>query len=128
MRHRAWRGRIAPASNKASVRSGAAEALLAAANRGVLVWVLVDDLLIDTPDKSLLALAKHPLIDIRIYNPRTSVGVVIHDAAVSRALEQAIARDMRPGESWNAADDPDRHAPLAKCDRVQALQLLRPLL
>lgn len=53
----------------------AAEALLRAADRGVVVRVIVDDLLIDAPDKSLLALARHPNIDIRIYNPRSSVGV-----------------------------------------------------
>lgn len=53
----------------------AAEALLRAADRGVRVRVLVDDLLIDAPDKSLLALALHPNIDIRIYNPQTSVGI-----------------------------------------------------
>lgn len=53
----------------------AAEALLRAAGRGVKVRVLVDDLMIDAPDKSLLALAAHPNIDIRIYNPMTSVGV-----------------------------------------------------
>lgn len=53
----------------------AAEALLRAADRGIKVRVIVDDLLIDAPDKSLLALALHPNIDIRIYNPQTSVGV-----------------------------------------------------
>ena len=53
----------------------AAEALLRAADRGVRVRVIVDDLLIDAPDKSLLALDRHPKIDIRIYNPQTSVGV-----------------------------------------------------
>lgn len=53
----------------------AAESLLRAADRGVKVRVLVDDLLINAPDKSLLALARHPHIDIRIYNPQTSVGV-----------------------------------------------------
>lgn len=53
----------------------AAEALLRAAERGVRVRVIVDDLLIDAPDPSLLALARHPHIDIRIYNPQTSVGV-----------------------------------------------------
>jgi cardiolipin synthase C len=53
----------------------AAEALLRAAERGVRVRVIVDDLLIDAPDRSLLALARHPNIEIRIYNPRTSVGV-----------------------------------------------------
>ncbi|MEO8006331.1 MAG: phospholipase D family protein [Betaproteobacteria bacterium] len=53
----------------------AAESLLRAADRGVRVRVIVDDLLIDAPDKALLALARHPKIDIRIYNPKTSVGV-----------------------------------------------------
>jgi putative cardiolipin synthase len=56
----------------------AAETLLRAANRGVRVRVIVDDLLIDAPDKYLLALARHPNIDIRIYNPQTSVGVPLH--------------------------------------------------
>ena len=56
----------------------AAEALLRAAERGVRVRVIVDDLLIDAPDKSLLALAQHPKIDIRIYNPQTSVGIPFH--------------------------------------------------
>ena len=56
----------------------AAEALLRAAERGVRVRVVVDDLLIDAPDLSLLALARHPNIDIRIYNPKTSVGVPWH--------------------------------------------------
>lgn len=52
----------------------ASAALLRAADRGVKVRVIVDDLLIDAPDKALLALAHHPNIDIRIYNPRHSVG------------------------------------------------------
>jgi putative cardiolipin synthase len=53
----------------------AAEAILRAADRGVHARILVDDLLIDAPPESLLALAKHPNIEIRIYNPNTSVGV-----------------------------------------------------
>jgi putative cardiolipin synthase len=52
----------------------ASAALLRAATRGVRVRVIVDDLLVDAPDKAILALAKHPNIDIRIYNPRHSVG------------------------------------------------------
>ena len=55
----------------------AAEALLRAAGRGVKVRVIVDDLLIDAPDKSLLALALHPNIEIKVYNPRHSVGTPI---------------------------------------------------
>ena len=55
----------------------ASEALLRAAERGVKVRVIVDDLLIDAPDKSLLALAQHPNIQIRIYNPKITVGVTL---------------------------------------------------
>lgn len=65
----------------------AAEALLRAADRGVKVRVIVDDLLIDAPDKSLLALALHPNIDIRIYNPKTSVGVPLHTRALNAATD-----------------------------------------
>ena len=53
----------------------AADALLRAAERGVKVRVIVDDLLVDAPASSLLALAQHSNIDIRIYNPTVSVGV-----------------------------------------------------
>lgn len=53
----------------------AAEALLRAAERGVRVRVLVDDFMMEAPDRSLLAMAAHPGIAIRIYNPNTSVGV-----------------------------------------------------
>jgi cardiolipin synthase C len=53
----------------------AMESLLRAAERGVKVRVIVDDLLVRLPDKTLLAMALHPNIDIRIYNPKVSVGV-----------------------------------------------------
>jgi len=52
----------------------ASEALLAAAGRGVKVRVLVDDFLIDAREQTLLALAAHPNVEIRIYNPQYSVG------------------------------------------------------
>lgn len=53
----------------------AAEQLLQAAERGVAVRVLVDDLLIDAEDRTLLLLAAHANVQIRIYNPNLSVGV-----------------------------------------------------
>jgi putative cardiolipin synthase len=53
----------------------AAEALLSAAERGVRVRVLVDDLLIDAQDRTLLLLAGHPNVHIRVYNPNLTVGV-----------------------------------------------------
>jgi putative cardiolipin synthase len=55
----------------------AAEALLRAADRGARVRVLVDDLLMDAPGDVVLALAQHPRIDIRIYNPNLTTGVPV---------------------------------------------------
>jgi cardiolipin synthase C len=65
----------------------AAAALLRAAERGVRVRVIVDALLIDAPPDSLIALARHPRIDIRIYNPKASAGVSL------------------PARFWNVATD-----------------------
>ncbi len=53
----------------------AAEHLLSAAERGVRVRVLVDDLLIDAQDETLLLLSAHANVHIRIYNPNLTVGV-----------------------------------------------------
>lgn len=64
----------------------ASEALLRAADRGVKVRVIVDDLLVDAPDKSLLALAKHPNVDIRIYNPQHKVGTPFHKRLLNIAV------------------------------------------
>lgn len=49
--------------------------LLDAARRGVKIRVLVDDLLIDAQNSTLLALNAHENVDIRIYNPQHSVGI-----------------------------------------------------
>ncbi|KPJ93688.1 MAG: cardiolipin synthase, partial [Gammaproteobacteria bacterium SG8_11] len=53
----------------------ATEALLNAADRGVRIRVIVDDLLVDADDELLLAFSAHPNINIKIYNPQHSVGV-----------------------------------------------------
>lgn len=52
----------------------ATESLLRAADRGVRIRVIVDDFLIKAPDKTLAALAAHPQVEIRIYNPKHAVG------------------------------------------------------
>ncbi|PVV11110.1 MAG: phospholipase D family protein [gamma proteobacterium symbiont of Ctena orbiculata] len=52
----------------------ASESLLSAAERGVRVRVIVDDLLIDAEPETLLSLNAHPNIQIKIYNPLHSVG------------------------------------------------------
>jgi len=53
----------------------AAESLLSAAERGVRVRVLVDDIMIDAENRTLLLLSAHPNAEIRIYNPNLAVGV-----------------------------------------------------
>jgi cardiolipin synthase C len=54
----------------------ATQALVDAADRGVHVRIVVDDMLLyKEPMDILLAMAAHPLIEIRIYNPVRSVGV-----------------------------------------------------
>lgn len=52
----------------------ASERLLSAAERGVKIRVIVDDLLVDAEPKTILSLNAHPNIQIKIYNPMHSVG------------------------------------------------------
>ncbi|MCW8845735.1 MAG: phospholipase D family protein [Gammaproteobacteria bacterium] len=65
----------------------AAEQLLLAAERGVVVRVLVDDLMIDAEDQTLLLLSAHPNVHIRIYNPNLSVGVSLWDRLFNSATD-----------------------------------------
>ena len=69
-------------------------------------------------------------LDPRSQNLNTEVGVVVRDPALAAGIERAIEADMAPGNSWKAADDPDRHASLANRSKVQALQKvpIKPLL
>lgn len=57
----------------------AAEQLLAAAERGVRVRVLVDDFLIDAENRTLLLLAAHEHVEIRLYNPNVTVSQSLWD-------------------------------------------------
>jgi putative cardiolipin synthase len=58
-------------------------------------------------------------LDPRSENLNTEVGVVIHDAKQAAAVADAIATDMLPENSWNAAsDDPDQYASWAKRTRA----------
>ena len=52
----------------------AADYLVRAADRGVRVRILVDDVLVEADAAELLALDAHPNLEIRIYNPGTNVG------------------------------------------------------
>lgn len=52
----------------------ATDFILRAADRGVKVRILVDDLLVDADAEELLAINKHPNIEIKIYNPNANIG------------------------------------------------------
>ena len=52
-----------------------ANALLKAADRGVRVRFLLDDVFTTVPDHSFLLINKHPNIEIRIFNPVSRSGV-----------------------------------------------------
>jgi len=64
----------------------ATEMLLRAADRGVRIRVLVDDFLIDAKDTTLVLLAAHANIDIRIYNPKYTVGTSLFRRIVNSAF------------------------------------------
>ena len=48
--------------------------LLRAADRGVNVRILVDDIMVDASPEELLALSSHSNISIKIYNPNANIG------------------------------------------------------
>ncbi len=52
----------------------ASDYLIRAADRGVKVRVLVDDLMVETDEKELLRLDSHKNIQIKIYNPNANIG------------------------------------------------------
>lgn len=52
----------------------AADYLVRAADRGVKVRILVDDVMVEADDEKLLILDSHENISIKIYNPSTNVG------------------------------------------------------
>ena len=67
----------------------AVDYLLRAADRGVRVRVLVDDLLIEADADALIALDSHPNVAVRIYNPGVNVGKTLPGKLVK------FARDFR---------------------------------
>ncbi|MGL1888952.1 MAG: phospholipase D family protein [Reichenbachiella sp.] len=51
--------------------------LIKAANRGVKVRLLVDDILVEADAEDLVALDSHPNLSIKIYNPTANIGKTI---------------------------------------------------
>lgn len=57
----------------------AVDYLVRAADRGIKVRILVDDILVDADEEKLLTLASHKNISIKIYNPVVNIGKNIFD-------------------------------------------------
>ncbi|MES2515917.1 MAG: phospholipase D family protein [Bacteroidota bacterium] len=57
----------------------AADYLVRAADRGVKVRILVDDIMVEADEQKLLTLDSHENISIRIYNPGSNTGKTISD-------------------------------------------------
>jgi cardiolipin synthase C len=77
------------------------DALIAAADRGVRIRLLLDDVNVQGFDRTFLALTQHPLIEVRLFNPIRNRGHVLR-----RMLEMALglARFNRRmhGKMWIA--------------------------
>lgn len=69
-------------------------------------------------------------LDPRSANLNTEVGVVVRNPRLAGEVERNILRDMRPENSWNAAEDPDRFASWEKMNKVRLWKMLplEPLL
>ena len=61
--------------------------LLRAAERGVRVRLMIDDLLVDTDASFLLALDAHPNLEIRIYNPNLRAGKNLPSALLNTVTD-----------------------------------------
>lgn len=57
----------------------AADYLVRAADRGIKVRILVDDIMVEADEQKLLTLDSHENISIKIYNPSTNIGKTISD-------------------------------------------------
>ncbi|HEX8515157.1 MAG TPA: phospholipase D family protein [Bacteroidia bacterium] len=72
----------------------AADYLVRAADRGVKVRILVDDVMVEADEEKLLTLDSHENISIKIYNPTTNVGKNVIEKVVSMK-ENFIASNQR---------------------------------
>lgn len=65
----------------------ASDYLVRAAERGVMVRVLVDDIMLEARGDELLMLAAHPNIEIKIYNPNVNIGKNLVDKLVTLSFD-----------------------------------------
>jgi putative cardiolipin synthase len=69
-------------------------------------------------------------LDPRSENLNTEVGIIVNDTTLADYVRERIIVDMQPGNSWQAADDPDQYASFMKRVKVRFWQFMpiKPLL
>ena len=77
------------------------DALVAAADRGVRIRLLLDDVNVQGFDRAFLALTGHPLIDVRLFNPTRNRGHVVR-RAIEMVLGLARFNRRMHGKIWIA--------------------------
>jgi cardiolipin synthase C len=75
--------------------------LVAAADRGVRIRLLLDDVNVQGFDRTFLALTQHPLIDVRLFNPVRQRGHVLR-RMVEMGLNLARFNRRMHGKMWIA--------------------------
>ncbi|MBC7675754.1 MAG: phosphatidylserine/phosphatidylglycerophosphate/cardiolipin synthase family protein [Rhodoferax sp.] len=77
------------------------DALVAAADRGVRIRLLLDDVNVQGFDRTFLALTQHPLIEVRLFNPIRNRGHVVR-RMVEMALGVSRFNRRMHGKLWIA--------------------------
>lgn len=77
------------------------DALLAAAERGVRIRLLLDDVNVQGYDRTFLALTQHPLIEVRLFNPTRNRGQALRRTAEMLLGLARFNRRMH-GKMWIA--------------------------
>jgi putative cardiolipin synthase len=77
------------------------DALVAAADRGVRIRLLLDDVNVQGFDRTFLALTQHPLIEVRLFNPTRNRGQAVRRLAEMLLGLARFTRRMH-GKMWIA--------------------------
>ncbi len=78
----------------------ACDYLVRAADRGVKIRILVDDIMVEADESDLLTLDLHPNIDIRIYNPGVNIGKNIFAKIKKFATEFRLANQRMHNKTF----------------------------
>ncbi|MEQ8686947.1 MAG: phospholipase D family protein [Imperialibacter sp.] len=65
----------------------AADFLLGAADRGVKIRIIVDDIMVEAEEDDLLAMDAHPTLEVKIYNPNANIGKNLPSKLLSLATD-----------------------------------------